>query len=138
MRRGLLCFLTLATGLPAAVPAAPVPPPPPILTPGSWSPETAIRDGIARCGGCRTTTPRFLVGFERHHGFYLMPDGNLRALTQVVFANADVGDRFAQFLSPDNRQALYGKRVYCDCTGIHYEIVGGAIFRISRARLFAR
>lgn len=142
MRRGLLCLLTLAAGLPAAVRADPGPPPPPVppplIEPASWSPEAAIRDGSARCGACRTTTSRFIVGYERHHGFYLMTEHHPDAIVWIVFANRRVGEQFGHFLSPENLPSLYGKRAYCDCTGRRYTMGDTVIFRTAEARLFAR
>lgn len=126
----------------AAIALALAPPPPPEpprevrLRP--WSAEVAIRDGSASCGECSPTRGRFVVAYEHHYGFSLRTEGYLDNIIWIVFAKPEVSQQFERFYRPENLRTIIGKRVYCDCSGVRYDVAGGgAVFRISEARLFA-
>ncbi|NEX93822.1 hypothetical protein, partial [Caulobacter sp. 17J65-9] len=132
--------LALALACTAASPPRPPAPPPPPIDPHSEAFQAQMAqeraEALTRVSRSRENVTRsFYVGWEMHHGFYLIPvRGGDDDIVFPDFADQGVREQFGDFVrsvGPEHE----GQKALCDCTGVAWTHNGQPEFLVRAARL---
>jgi hypothetical protein len=120
--------------------AGDIPPPPPLLEPiepNSEAFQKAMADDLAAGLKEAQTQPvvarRFIVMWEMHYGYKLMPPADLNALVTPDFLDEAASRPFDQAQTASANHI--GERLICDCVGIEWSFYTQPRFVVRSARL---
>lgn len=88
-------------------------------------------------------TRRFLLSWEMHYGFKLIPASNTDEIISPDFADQGVLQQFIDFDQPGRifPVGIYppnlGKRTFCECTGVEWSFSSDKRFIVQSAKLTA-
>ena len=120
-------------------PAAPPPPLPlPLVDPTSPAFQTALADERAAALASIAKTKsnvrhKFGVGWEMHHGYYLVPLGEGAAWVTPDIRDPQIRAQFDE--AWESSPAHVGERLICDCAGVEWSFYSSERFLIREARL---
>lgn len=142
----LLAALTSLIGC-AAVRADPPPPRITDINSDAFQRQIAVERSSAFQDAVKSGTDikrTFYVGWELHHGYYLIPVDSADDWILPVFLGDEVIRQFDDFFRPGRVYPAgedpphIGKRIVCECTGIEWFYHSQRQFAVRAAKLEAR
>ena len=116
----------------------PAPPVPRIVDINSVRQQLAREEAaaLARVSRSRQNVTRtFSVGWERHHGFFLVPLNPTGTWTTPNFRDQAVADKFAEQEKTSILAMHLGQRLICYCTGVPWRFYTSEQFLVRSATL---
>lgn len=120
--------------------ACAAPPPPPLLEPIDPNSEAfqkemadALAAGLKEAEGQPAVTRRFIVIWEMHYGYRLVPPADLGALVTPDIPDEAVASQFnaAQAAAMNH----LGERLICECAGVEWSFYSQSRFIVRQAKL---
>lgn len=154
--RGLILLAALTSLIGCAAVSSDPPPPriadvpsPPIIdiNSGAFQRQIAAERSSALQDAIKSGTEikrTFYVGWELHHGYYLIPVDSADEWIIPDFLDDEVIGKFDDFIRPGRVSPVgeepphIGKRIVCECTGLEWFYHSQKQFAVRAAKLQAR